>query len=190
MVYDPEREVLVMFGGRVGNGYLDDTWEWDGTTWTLRDSGQLSVVVPRARADASLVYDPLRRRIVLLGGGAVRLDGSHDSDVWEWDGARWTKSYEDPRLARVGAHAFFDPLHGGIVCYGGEVSDVEGITDETWILRWESQAPRETCRFAEDDLDGDGLAGCADPDCAPRCGTCGSGTCEAYEDRLICDAGC
>jgi len=35
MAYDPEREVVVMFGGfRGGFDYLGDTWEWDGTEWT------------------------------------------------------------------------------------------------------------------------------------------------------------
>ncbi len=192
IAYDPERELVVMFGGRSGlTGYLDDTWEWDGTTWTLRDSSQLSVVVPPPRADAALVFDPLRHRIVLLGGGSVAQDGAHYSDVWEWDGTHWTKTFDDPRLARVAAHTFFDPLYGGIVTFGGNISNTEGTTGTTWLLRWESLAKRETCRLADDpDVDGDGLAGCADPDCAPRCRTCGDGTCDLHEDRLICPADC
>jgi hypothetical protein len=192
MAYDPDRNVLVLFGGRTGtSGYLDDTWEWDGATWTFKaDSHSTSLPTPRARADASMVYDPLRHRIVLLGGGAVAQDGSHFGDVWEWDGTSWAETIDDPRLARVAAHAFFDRLHGGIVVYGGEVSTSQGNTDQTWLLRWESLAKRETCEFPDDDLDGDGARGCQDPDCAPRCQTCGDGTCDVYEDRLICDADC
>jgi hypothetical protein len=128
--------------------------------------------------------------IVLVGGGAVRQDGSHDSDVWEWDGFSWALAHEDSRLSRIGAHVFFDRLRGGIVSYGGEISTSSGYSDDTSLLRYESLADRETCRLPDDDLDGDGSHGCADPDCAPRCSACGNGVCEPYEDRLICDADC
>ncbi len=38
MAYDSGRGVVVLFGGMSAAGYLPDTWEWDGTTWTLRAS--------------------------------------------------------------------------------------------------------------------------------------------------------
>ena len=75
---------------------------------------------------------------------------------------------------------------------------------ELWRLHWRS--PREDCRAAIDS-DGDGLAGCADPDCwylcAPACAPglpqgcpadaprCGDGTCDAhFEDCRLCPADC
>ena len=33
MAYDPATGQLVLFGGYDG-GFLDDTWTWNGTTWT------------------------------------------------------------------------------------------------------------------------------------------------------------
>ena len=35
MAYDSARERIVLFGGRTDrSGDLNDTWEWDGRTWT------------------------------------------------------------------------------------------------------------------------------------------------------------
>ena len=34
MAYDTSRNVLVLHGGIVPGGRLQDTWEWDGSTWT------------------------------------------------------------------------------------------------------------------------------------------------------------
>ena len=36
MSFDPSQNVTVMFGGRVANGELADTWEWNGSDWTER----------------------------------------------------------------------------------------------------------------------------------------------------------
>jgi hypothetical protein len=191
MTYDPNRERIVLHGGSNGLvGYGQDTWEWDGTDWTLVSDPNVASTHPAPRAEGSMVYDPLRHRVVLLGGGAPNANGAHYSDVWEWDGTSWEKVHDDPTLARVGAHAFFAPLLGGIVTYGGQVSEDGGFSRRTYVLQWASLADREPCRLDEDDLDGDGSHGCDDPDCAPRCSGCGNGTCEPYEDRFICDADC
>ena len=36
MVYDANRQVVVMFGGAGDTAAFGDTWEWDGTAWTQR----------------------------------------------------------------------------------------------------------------------------------------------------------
>lgn len=71
-------------------------------------------------------------------------------------------------------------------------------TIEMWRLRWESIELEEACRDA-DDFDGDGLGGCADPDCwehcQPRCPPgapctgevqCGDGVCDPRESCRVC----
>jgi hypothetical protein len=41
MTYDEARGVIVMFGGKQANDMmLADTWEYDGTTWTLKSEGE------------------------------------------------------------------------------------------------------------------------------------------------------
>jgi hypothetical protein len=38
LAYDPDREVIVLYGGYAGGtSNLDDTWEWDGAQWTCVD---------------------------------------------------------------------------------------------------------------------------------------------------------
>jgi hypothetical protein len=64
--YDPSRRRLVLFGGTGnGNGPFNDTWEWDGATWTQR---QLSRSPP-PRAFAGMTYDEVNGRMMLFGGG-------------------------------------------------------------------------------------------------------------------------
>ncbi len=36
MAYDSARGVTVLFGGGTDHGLSGQTWEWDGTQWTLR----------------------------------------------------------------------------------------------------------------------------------------------------------
>jgi len=75
MVFDSNRNVCVLYGGRFSSSgpYLDDTWEWDGTSWT-----QVLTTGPGAR-NPSMAYDPVGHRIVLFGGHA---GGAAFSDTW------------------------------------------------------------------------------------------------------------
>jgi hypothetical protein len=57
------------------------TMRWDGTGVTTVATGG-----PGQRFDASAVFDPVRREVVLFGG--VR-SGSPQGDTWRWDGATW-----------------------------------------------------------------------------------------------------
>jgi hypothetical protein len=86
LVNDAARNRLVLYGGRQrrngGMTVLTDTWEWDGTAWSLRDT-----VGPGPRVHAAAAYDVTRQRVVLYGGGA--LDDRVLSDTWEWDGQSW-----------------------------------------------------------------------------------------------------
>ena len=57
MVYDPDRKIVVLFGGRgspAGPGYAD-TWEWDGTDWTLRTPA----TSPLDRSGDVFAWDPV-----------------------------------------------------------------------------------------------------------------------------------
>jgi hypothetical protein len=174
-----------------------DTWEWDGVTWTERTppSG------PTPRQQHELVYDPQRQRVVLLGGqnGANYVD-----DVWEWDGTSWAAvAPQQSAPARQFSAAVYEPIRRQLVRFGGQ--DLAfALHDDTWALGYESPIPTERCVLAAVDGDGDGLAGCADPDCWARCspqcppGTacpasaprCGDGTCDLVEDSFLCPSDC
>src|SRR5206468_13036699 len=52
MTYDPASGKIVMFGGDNGTTYLNDTWVFDGGTWTQVTTD----TPPPARAAAQLAY--------------------------------------------------------------------------------------------------------------------------------------
>ena len=88
MAYDSARRQIVLFGGREGATYKDDTWNWDGANWVnVCGSGTLCVGPPPMQLHV-LAYDGARRKVVLFGGS----DGAgHLDETWEWDGSGWVK---------------------------------------------------------------------------------------------------
>lgn len=63
---------------------LDDTWEYDGARWHLAQAQG----GPKGRCRASMLYDPIRQRLVMFGGAA---DGGLLPDMWQLDGTQWTE---------------------------------------------------------------------------------------------------
>jgi N-acetylneuraminic acid mutarotase len=83
---------VVLFGGATAAADFaslqNDTWEWDGTTWT-KLSPQTSPT-PRRYALVATLGDV----IVLFGGqaeGANSFDSAYLNDTWTWDGVSWTE---------------------------------------------------------------------------------------------------
>jgi hypothetical protein len=92
---------------------------------------------------------------------------------------------------------------GGLVAIGGAGFADSALNEVLRLSSELSTEPHERCLVAAEDSDGDGLAGCADPDCWLRCNPacapgascigprCGDGTCHGpREDYLICPADC
>lgn len=227
LAYDSTRGQLVLSGGASfgagafipspGSGLIalrEDTWAFDGTTWTELT---LATALP-ARAGATLVGD--------LGLGRVRAIGGYDADgeelaqVWELGPTGWLDLQPANPLLRRQVGAAYDPVRHRIT------------TPDGWELRTDvpqpdSVVPEESC-VAAVDADDDGRVGCDDPDCwarctpacrpgddcdpglGPRCGdgvcapvleagtlcpgdcdVCGDGVCaRGYEDRATCAADC
>jgi|GEM_PF-815088 len=96
-----------LFGGygysARGQGYLNDLWRWDGSTWTWMSGadteGQPGVYgtkgvsaptnVPGARADAAGWTDAAGN-LWLFGGVDDPWEQSIRNDLWKWDGVSWT----------------------------------------------------------------------------------------------------
>lgn len=112
MAYDWARREVVMFGGAAGP-VLDETWTYDGTSWTLRQPA----TKPPARLFGSMAYDVVRQRVVLFGGR----DGSNLlNDTWEWDGRNWTRrttAIAPP--ARFAHQMAYDLVRRRVVLHGG-----------------------------------------------------------------------
>ncbi|MCA8967768.1 MAG: peptidase S8, partial [Planctomycetes bacterium] len=116
---------VVLFGGyRMGVGSYDDTWEWDGSTWTARSPSSR----PSARGRHALAYDTARGRVVLFGGYDPAL-GNYN-DTWEWDGANWIERFPAVRPPVRNSHALvYDAARGRVLLFGGKnFTDY----DDTW----------------------------------------------------------
>ncbi len=107
MTFDEARGEVVLFGGLgvAANAFLADTWSFDGITWTRRNPAHS----PSPRKDHVLAYDPLRARIVLVGGQTTSLL----VDAWEWDGQDWAP-IPPPAAAGPFGGACFAPTLGGV----------------------------------------------------------------------------
>jgi hypothetical protein len=79
LTYDAARGKVVLFSGSGDPGLLDDTWTWDGTTWTEEHPPRS----PLARYGLAMAYDAARSNVVMFGGSP------YVSDTWTWDGTDW-----------------------------------------------------------------------------------------------------
>lgn len=142
MAYDPRRQRVVLFGGwstqrRVA---LDDTWEWDGRSWT-----QISTTTaPRPRSGAAMSFDSARQVILLFGGGHPATD-----ETWTWDGRRW--HLLQPLTApppRMGHTLAYDSARQRVVLFGGrgvnniDLNDTWEWDGARWLVRSPVHSPR------------------------------------------------
>ncbi len=168
MTFDVAQQRVVLFGGRpTSTTRSEAVWTWDGTRWA-----QLTVAPGGAdpRNDASLVYDTVRKRVVLYGGvsgvpGADQVyedafDLVPNATGWEW---KAIKLHGFPPPPRRDPEVVWNAWRRELVAFGGYQGTVLG---DTWTLGFSSPEPDENCQNGNDD-DGDGLGDCADPDCAP-----------------------
>ncbi len=115
--YDPSRGAVVIHGGQNGHysGYTDlnDTWEWDGVSWTQRGAASAPYRVSHA-----LVFDPGMGR-TLLYGGTTPTSPEGFRELLLWDGTAWTPWRDAGPENRYGAATGYDPSRKRIVLFGG-----------------------------------------------------------------------
>ncbi len=129
MAYDSQRQVVVYFGGMSNSSWTrwNETWEWNGTTWTHRTD---LVTRPLARGQVAMAYDVTRQRMVLFGGNY-----GYDAyeDTWEYYGTAWTPVSAVASPPALYAHgAAWSAAAGGVVLFGGRGS--EGVVDDSWVF--------------------------------------------------------
>jgi hypothetical protein len=137
----PWRQATVLFGGwtPADNGLpateLNDTWVWDGTTWT--NVTGLSTVSPSPRRGAAMAFDAARGVTVLFGGGLDPSTNTVNAELWEWDGVSWKqvpRVIGNPWPVARREHAMaYDPARGGVVMYGGTVVVSGTPMDDMWL---------------------------------------------------------
>ncbi len=146
MAYDPTRKKVVLFGGcsdpmNPRGSLLDDTWEWDGATW----SPVTVATKPTPVRSASMQFDGAG--IVLYGGyGGVGPPGPPpvSGQTWHYDGVSWTK--QSPAIAptpRADAAVAFDAARQRVVVYGGRACSSGMCSGYQEIWEWNGVSWRE-----------------------------------------------
>ena len=115
MAYDVQRDVVVLFGGLFGGNSRDsillgDTWEWDGSEWSL-----VAETGPSPRMGHAMFYDSNRGAVILFGGN----DGAPLNDTWEWDGREWKHLSTSGPCPRSRHAVAYDSDRGVAVVFGG-----------------------------------------------------------------------
>lgn len=115
-----QRGPTLMFGGGswiFGGSPLDETWAWDGKSWTHAVHGAHDNGAPEARSGHAMAYDSKRSRAVLFGGSSK--DNYALGDTWEWDDGAFARPGQVARFAFAAAQA-------------EEATAIESIT-ATWV---------------------------------------------------------
>jgi hypothetical protein len=135
IAYDGRRKQVVLFGG-VGEDrlYRRGTWTWDGKKWTQATTAGDDD--PPLRATHQMAYDSRAGVVLLYGGGFT--DGvspQKRSDMWKWDGKRWTEiallGGGPTPGPRVGHAMAYDRARGRLVLFGG-FSEGSAPIGDTW----------------------------------------------------------
>ncbi len=130
-VYDSDTQTVVLFGGRRSNGVLsNDTWVWDGSTWSEFPGSKIQA--PPARELASMGFDPRLHQLILFGGRGV--GGQLLDDTWAWNGAAWynviPQAGAPSPTAREAASVSYDGA-GHLVMFGGVGATDSSVTPST-----------------------------------------------------------
>ena len=130
MVYDSQRQRVILFGGQGQTNFANDVWEWDGATWTQTFAGGASG--PSPRFFHNMVYDSGRRRVVMFGGNN---NSNLVNDTWSWNPqtSTWTQIASTGPSARGQFGMIYDPSLDRTLLYGGENASQQSLGD-CWIL--------------------------------------------------------
>lgn len=126
---DPVRHVVVMFGG-LGDINTNNTWTFDGLTWTLQNP----LVQPLIHYYGNSAFDPRLGAVIGFGGA----NGGPDfNDTWKWNGSNWI--HLAPANLPLGRESFgmtYDDAIHRVIIFGGQTnlnSSLELLND-TWEL--------------------------------------------------------
>jgi hypothetical protein len=129
IAFDPIQGKLLMYGGLQSTTPLNDTWTFDGATWT-----QLTpATTPPPRWGHRMVLDTRRMRIVTFGGRSPTAT-ANANDTWEWNGVDWQQVVTANAPSARGFYGLaFDERRGKTVLFGGQLGGfIPSGGNETW----------------------------------------------------------
>ena len=136
--FDPIRREAILFGGFAGGAPFGDAWKLSlgaEPAWTqISSSGS-----PAARRGHSMIYDPVRDRMVLFGG----YSGTYRNDTWQLSlgsAPAWTQLTTTGNPPASNWHsAIYDPVRDAMVVFGGINPDTD-LRNQTWVLSFATMA--------------------------------------------------
>ncbi|WP_430965877.1 Kelch repeat-containing protein [Spongiimicrobium sp. 2-473A-2-J] len=145
MAYDPQENRILLFGGSKvlfgkeasSKNLYNDTWQFKDGSWQKIPTEN----APTVRAEASMVYDVERQRMVLFGGYTIQ-EGNYIKlgDTWEFYEDNWHLASENGPSARHGVVMAYDPEIKSVTLFGGSTVDKQygPLKGETWIWKGDS----------------------------------------------------
>jgi hypothetical protein len=155
IAYDSTRSQVLLFGG-LGATISNDTWVWDGSQWTRKESTTL----PATRAGAALADDPQHHLVVMFGGDKT---GDYRGDTWLWNGAWHQVCPDHSPSARTGAAMTYDPIRHLVLLFGGfdgaDLNDTWTWNGTDWARKSPATSPpaRQYSRLAFDTARGNAV---------------------------------
>jgi hypothetical protein len=130
--------VVMVYGGRLGPGQLvDDTWAWDGKTWTELDAGTGS---PPPDEGGVMAWDErLATMVLVVPGPSV---ATPQPETWIWTGTHWSRqpSGDFPPNISLGPIAF-DPVSNSLLGVGFRYETA--TSSSVVMLLWDGTVWRE-----------------------------------------------
>lgn len=130
MTFDSLRNKVVLYGGMPDNFFpidVADTWEYDGTDWTLVTTSNSPGPLERP----AMCFHAGAGKTVLFGGLDVQIGGV--DTTWLYDGTDWTVAAVTGTkpAPRTGPRMVYDDFRAICVMTGGQ--DMNGTQlDDTW----------------------------------------------------------
>lgn len=115
MAFDAASQRVVLFGGANGSpgglaNFLADTWEWDGSAWSM-----VAASGPSPRSDHAMAFNSTTGRVLSTGGWNGGVQGV---DI-EWTGSQWDTAPNSGGMGRYGHSMTYDIARGRMVVFGG-----------------------------------------------------------------------
>jgi len=127
MVYEENRDLILMYGGSDGSMKYPDTWVYDPNQrhW----SEKIQSTPPPAREEHAMTYATDSGRVVLFGG---RGDSGLLNDTWVYDSLADKWNEKTPLLSptkREGHSMIFDSFNKKVILFGGKGESSNYLND-------------------------------------------------------------
>ena len=141
MTFDETSRRVILFGGKDSNAPdtygLDDTWAWDGSTWTELDPCCRDYPFPKPRENAALAYFPPGRYSLLFGGDSLGDTFNDSAGLYLSTSDDWNVFGVDSPGALTDSAIAYYPITQKILLFGGRDSNQLGTNlTATWSNGW------------------------------------------------------